>query len=118
MPALSLPEPLRTYFASKSSSSTDDTLALFASDAVVLDNGEGLELRGMEAIRNWMSKTVSGYKLTTTPTGLTEQDGRQVVRAVVSGNFPGSPYAFDYTFFVRDGKVAELAIDPIGPVEE
>jgi ketosteroid isomerase-like protein len=116
MTSIELPDPIQRYFTAKSASSTEDILALFASDAVAWDHGEDLELRGLDAIRNWMTGTVSGYDLTTTAESIREQDGRQVVRAIVSGNFPGSPYAFNYTFLLTDGKIAELAIDPIGPV--
>lgn len=91
-------------------------LGLFMPDAIVSDNGEDLELRGLDAIRDWMTGTVSGYNLTTTAQSITERDGRHVVRAIVSGDFPGSPYAFDYTFRLKEDKIAELAIDPIGPV--
>jgi len=111
-----LPEPIERYFAAKSSSSAEETLACFARDAAVWDNGEDLELRGKDAIRDWMTGTISGYDLTTEVQGLEEWEHRHVVRAVVSGNFPGSPYAFDYRFLLRDGKIAELAIDPVGPV--
>lgn len=111
------PEPIGRYFAAKASSSTEDTLALFTSAAVVWDNGEDLQLNGIDAIRQWVTGTVSGYELTTEPQCVEEREGRQVVRTIVSGNFPGSPYAFDYGFLLADGKIAELVIDPVGPVD-
>lgn len=111
-----LPTPIESYFAAKSGANAEDTLACFTSDATVWDNGEDLELNGIDAIREWMSGKVSGYDLVTEPQGVTERDGRHVVRAHVSGNFPGSPYAFDYGFLLREEKIAELAIDPIGPL--
>jgi hypothetical protein len=116
MPALMLPQPVDRYFASKSEASTEDVLGCFISEATVWDNGEDLELRGIDAIRSWMTSSISEYDLTTEPQAVTEQDGRIVVRAHVAGNFPGSPYAFDYRFLLRDGQIAELAIDPVGPV--
>jgi len=116
MPAIALPPPIDRYFASKSAATTEETLNCFTSDATVWDNGEDLELKGIDAIRAWMSGTVSGYELTTEPKDLNELDGRYIIRAHVAGNFPGSPYAFDYRFLLRDGKIAELAIDPIGSV--
>lgn len=113
-----LPAPIQRYFEAKSASSSEDMLGLFAADAIVWDNGEDLELRGLDAIRNWMTGTVSGYNLTTTAQSISERDGRQIVRAIVSGDFPGSPYAFDYSFRLEEDKIAELAIDPIGPVTD
>jgi hypothetical protein len=111
-----LPPPIDRYFTAKESSSVEDVLALFVPTATVWDNGEDLELQGIEAIRGWMSGTVSGYDLTTRPESFEVKDGMQVVRAIVSGNFPGSPYAFDYRFRLTDGLIAELVIEPIGPV--
>jgi hypothetical protein len=117
MNSLKMPEAIDRYFAAKTASSNEDMLSLFTTDAVVWDNGEDLELRGINAIRDWMGGKVAGYDLTTKAESINESDGRQIVRAIVSGNFPGSPYAFDYKFLLKDDKIAELVIDPIGPVE-
>ena len=117
MNALKMPEIIDRYFSAKSASSNEDMLSLFDKDAIVWDNGEDLELRGIDSISEWMNGKVAGYDLTTKAESITENDGRQIVRAIVSGNFPGSPYAFDYKFLLTDDKIAELVIDPIGPVE-
>ncbi|MBS1704571.1 MAG: nuclear transport factor 2 family protein [Armatimonadetes bacterium] len=116
MSNLRLPDLIDRFFAAKAGSSTEDMLALFASTATVWDKGEDLELGGIDAIRKWMTDTVSSYNLTTEPESIEEGDGRQVVRAIVSGDFPGSPYAFEYGFLLDGGKITELVIDPIGPV--
>jgi ketosteroid isomerase-like protein len=111
-----LPEPIKRYFSAEFAAATDETDSCFTSDAVVWDSGEAIELRGLEAIRTWMQGNVSTCDMTAEVQSMELREGRQVVRAVVTGNFPGSPYAFDYAFLLRDDKVAELSIDPVGPV--
>ena len=110
---ITLPAVLQTYFDSKGSD-LEATLACFADSAVVWDNGEDLVLRGIDEIREWMSGRVAGYKLTSEIVSSEEQDGRLVVGVVVSGDFPGSPYKFEYGFKLAGDKIVELAIDPIG----
>jgi len=36
----------------------------------------------------------------------------------VSGEFPGSPYKFEYRFEVQDAKISKLTIDPIGSLAD
>jgi ketosteroid isomerase-like protein len=114
MPNYSLPSPIDRYFAAKESSDVEDTLACFAEDATVWDNGEDLELKGIEQIRKWMTGTVAGYKLTSEVKSGESRGEEFVAGVVVSGDFPGSPYEFAYRFKIRGDKIAELAIDPIG----
>jgi hypothetical protein len=61
-----------------------------------------------------MAGTVAGYKLTSEVRSFEERNGEHVAGVVVSGDFPGSPYEFEYRFKLRGDKIAELAIDPIG----
>ena len=116
MPTVELPPPIEGYFASKTSSDSEETLAWFTEDATVWDNGEDLVLRGLAEIRRWMTGTVADYKLSSEVVSASQGDGGYRVGVVLSGNFPGSPYRFDYRFVLSNGKISELAIDPIGPV--
>ena len=109
-----LPGIIKAYFESERG---EATAACFTEDATVWDNGEDKELRGIGAIREWLSKDISAYNLTTELKSAEEQDGEVRVGAVVSGAFPGSPYAFTYRFKLEGEKIKELAIDPVGPVE-
>lgn len=115
MNLLDLPTPIQSYFSAKG---TDANVAAscFGEDAVVFDIGEDLELRGIDAIGSWLSRTNDSYKLTSEVRSAQERNGEYVVDVVVSGNFPGSPYQFSYRFKLTGEKIGELAIDPIGPV--
>lgn len=109
-----LPKSIEAYFFTKACDDAEATIALFLENATVWDNGENLELKGIDAIRRWMTGTVAEYKLTTEVRSAEQVDGETVVRTVVSGDFPGSPYEFAYRFKLAGDRIAELAIDPIG----
>jgi hypothetical protein len=102
------------YFATKGGVNTEDTLDCFADDATIWDNGEDLELHGKARIREWMTSKIAGYKLTTEVRSAREEEGATIVQAIVSGDFPGSPYEFSYSFKLAGNKISVLAIDPIG----
>ena len=92
----------------------DETIACFTDDATVWDNGEDLKLNGTAQIREWLTDTVSDYKLTSDVKSGEMRGDEFVAGVVVSGDFPGSPYEFAYRFKLRGNEIAELAIDPIG----
>ncbi len=108
--SLELPTVIATYFDTKSSGSPAEILACFSPDATVVDSGENREMVGHEAIGEWLSGTVAEYNLTTELLRSAEVDGKTVVTASVSGNFPGSPIEFDYHFVVEGDKIQRLVI--------
>lgn len=113
MSSITLPAPIQEYFDAKGKDA-GSAAECFTADAVVFDHGEDLELRGVDEIRTWLSRTSDQYKLTSEVRAAEERDGRHVVTVVVTGDFPGSPYEFAYRFLLEDNKIKELAIDPIG----
>lgn len=114
MPNFPLPLPIQKYFAAKGTDKTEEALDCFTDDAAVWDNGEDLELKGIAQIREWMTDSVAGYKLTSDVKSFEKRVEEYVALVVVSGEFPGSPYEFAYRFKLDGDKIAELAIDPIG----
>lgn len=115
MKILDLPSPIQSYFSAKGANASV-AASCFGEDAVVFDIGEDLEVRGIDAIGSWLSKTNDSYKLTSEVRSAEERDGAYVLDVVVSGDFPGSPYQFSYKFKLDGEKIRELAIDPIGPL--
>ena len=105
---LELPAPLPAYFAATNAHDIDGTLATFAADASVRD--EGRDVAGHDAIRAWIIETTRQYRFTATPLGIDQKDGRIVVTARVSGTFPGSPIELHYQFALAGGKITALAI--------
>jgi hypothetical protein len=106
--AIKLPQPIEVYYASGNANDTDALEKCFAADAVVRDEARTIE--GLAAIKAWRIETKRKYSFTAEPLAIAHRDGRIVVTAKVSGNFPGSPINLDHTFDVRDGRIVSLQI--------
>ena len=57
--SIQVPAVAREYFAAASAFDVDRTVALFAEEAVVRD--EGKDIRGREAIHQWVARTMREY---------------------------------------------------------
>ncbi|MET1114024.1 MAG: nuclear transport factor 2 family protein [Comamonas sp.] len=107
MPTPILPEPIAAYFAAEKKS--PEVLArCFTPQASVKD--EGHTHTGLAAIQAWQAAVSTRYTYTTQPLGLEREAHSQVVRARVSGNFPGSPVDLRYSFQLERGLIAALEI--------
>lgn len=104
---LNLPEPIAAYFAADRQN--PEALArCFTPQAVVKD--EGHTYAGLEAIKAWKATASARYSYTAEPSALMNEEGFQVVRSRVSGNFPGSPVSIHYRFRLERGLIASLEI--------
>ena len=106
MPTLTLPAPVAAYFAAE-----HDPEALarcFTSQAVMKDDGHTYS--GLDAIKSFMTEASAKYNATSAPFAMEREDGLEVVRANVTGNFPGSPIELSYRFRLEDGLIASLEI--------
>jgi SnoaL-like protein len=94
------------YFQLAPSSDTDAYFAQFDVDATVED--EGHEHHGIDAIRAWRSEvpTVS-YEVR----DVSSDGAGHVARALIAGDFPGSPVELVFHFaFTDDGLIESLRI--------
>lgn len=106
MDTLTLPEPIAAYFAAEHK---PEALAFcFTAQAVMRDDGHSYS--GIEAIQAFMAAASAKYSASTVPFALERGDGFQVVRAKVTGNFPGSPVDLSYRFRLERGLIASLEI--------
>jgi len=106
MNALTLPEPIAPYFAAEHN---PEALArCFTAQAVMKD--EGHTYTGVDAIKAFMAEASARYSATTVPFALERDDGFQIVKAKVTGNFPGSPIDLSYRFRLERGLIAALEI--------
>jgi hypothetical protein len=106
MNTLTLPEPVAAYFAAEHK---PEALAhCFTAQAVMKDDGH--TYTGTNAIRAFMAAATAKYSATSVPLALKGEDGFQVVRAKVTGNFPGSPIELSYRFRLERGLIASLEI--------
>jgi uncharacterized protein (TIGR02246 family) len=107
----SAPAVIQRYFAAQSARDFDALLALFAHDAVVID--EGQTRRGADGIRAWREDAVSAYDYTTEVRGLESvADGTYVARVHLEGNFPGGTVDLHYRFSVDGDSIRRLEIGP------
>jgi len=106
--AVKLPQPIEVYFASSNANDIDALERCFAADAVVRDEAKTIE--GLAAIKAWRVETKRKYSFTAEPLAIAHRDGKVVVTAKVSGNFPGSPINLDSAFALKGDRIVLLEI--------
>jgi len=106
MNAFTLPEPIAAYFAAEHK---PEALAhCFTAHAILKDDGH--THTGIDAIKAFMAEASARYSATSVPFAIEREDAFQLVRAHVSGNFPGSPIDLSYRFRLERGLIASLEI--------
>jgi SnoaL-like domain len=106
--SIKLPAPLDSYFASENAHDTSAIERCFATDATVQD--EGRTIKGIAEIKAWRLETDEKYHHSVEPLAVSTRDGKVVVTARVSGNFPGSPITLDHIFEIGGAKIVSLEI--------
>jgi hypothetical protein len=106
--SIQLPVPIDRYVQIANSGTPEAAPECFAPDAIVHDEGRTYE--GVAAIKNWMAVTKEKYGHTVAPLELAERGGQSVLKARLSGNFPGSPITVNFSFVLADGKIHALQI--------
>ena len=106
--SIKLPASVADFLAADSNQDMDKLSRSFTKDARVQD--EHQEYEGLEAIKSWKQRAAAHYHYVVEPlrAAVTEKNVR--LRARLTGNFPGSPAEFDYTFVLANGKIAQLDI--------
>ncbi len=106
MDTLTLPEPIAAYFAAERN--PEALTHCFTAQAVLKDDGH--TYTGINAIKAFMAEASAKYSATSVPFALERKDGFPIVRAKVTGNFPGSPIDLSYRFRLERGLIASLEI--------
>lgn len=105
---MQLPYPINIYFTSEAPQDEKAFAAAFAPDAIVHD--EGLIYRGPDEIREWWLAAKAKYRHSAEPLEMISDGGKTIVRAQVSGDFPGSSAVLTFTFGLSDKGITELEI--------
>lgn len=105
MHTLDLPEPIAACFAAEHPAAF---ARCFTAQASVRD--EGHTYTGLAAIQAWNAASSAKYAYAAQPLAVERQADLQVVRARVTGNFPGSPADLSYRFRLERGLIAALEI--------
>jgi SnoaL-like protein len=103
-----LPPAIDLYVRIENSGDVEALSQCFASDATVRD--EGGTYHGLAAIKQWKAETKKKYGHTVAPLEIADRDGKTVLKAKLTGNFPGSPVTLDFSFVLEEGKIASLEI--------
>lgn len=105
------PAAVTGYFDADDRRDVDAVVALFAEDAVVVD--ERQTWRGLAEIRAWREGPASKYTYTTEVTGLESvDDGRYRATGRLDGNFPGGTADLKWDFTISRGLISRLEIAP------
>lgn len=105
---IALPDPIAAYYAA-GPHKPSEVAACFARDAVIID--EKRTYSGRAEIEGWATEILGRYAdLVVTPTAVVDRDGRTIVTAHVSGDFPGSPVDLDYAFELATNEITRLEI--------
>ena len=108
--ATSVPDVVSRYFAAQAARDFDALLALFADDAVVVD--EGQTRRGASQIRAWRENVASAYEYTTELRGVEDAgQGTYIARVHLQGNFPGGTVDLRYRFTIDGDTIRSLEIE-------
>jgi hypothetical protein len=96
------------YFELAASPDLEAYYAQFTEDALVED--EGTERHGISEIRAWRTEVPPvAYDVQS----VERQGDTELVRAEISGDFPGSPVTLAFAFeHAADGRIAVLRIRP------
>jgi hypothetical protein len=78
----------------------------FSETAVVFD--EGKTHNGRKEIEQWIEKANNDYQAVMKPLEYSENE--EILKAEVSGNFPGSPIVLCYHLKLEDGLIQSLKI--------
>ena len=105
---IKLPRIIEGYVAASNKHDVRSILSCFSDDTVVHDEGE--ELRGIDAIKGWIVKTIEKYKFQFKPLSVKNDEGEVVVAVEVSGTFDGSPATLEYHFAIESDKILSLAV--------
>lgn len=105
---MKLPASVQAYFDADNTAGAASPMEAFAPDARVEDEG-GTHV-GHAAIEAWWCAAKAQYRHTAEPVELREDKDLAIVRARVTGQFPGSPALLTFTFLLGDGRIAALRI--------
>jgi hypothetical protein len=105
---LKLPAPVLTYLAAEKAKNPEMLVFCFAADALVRD--EGRDYRGIESIKAWKKAADAKYTYVLEPLSASVTEKSVILRARLTGNFPGSPVELDHTFTLANDKITSLEI--------
>jgi hypothetical protein len=106
--SIDLPRAIQEYVRVENSGDVEALSDCFAPYATVRDEGRVYE--GLPAIKTWKATTKRKYEHTVTPLEFSSSDGSAILKARLTGNFPGSPITANFHFVIENDRIASLQI--------
>lgn len=105
---MNLPEILQELVKAQNNADSASFTSLFSENAKVFD--EAQTHTGKTEIKAWVEKTTKEYNTKMKPVDFEGNNKKGVLKAEISGTFPGSPLVFTYNFEFVKNKIQSLAI--------
>jgi hypothetical protein len=105
---LELPKAIDAYVRAENSGDVESISECFEPYATVRDEGHYYE--GLPAIKAWHARAKRKYNHTVTPVAISTSDGTAILKAMLSGKFPGSPVTADFQFALVNDRIGSLQI--------
>ena len=105
---MKLSKPIQAYFDAERSDDADRVARAFTADGRVYD--EGHTHIGHADIAVWWRASKDQYQQSTQPFEAETAGDVTKVRAIVSGNFPGSPATLTFSFRLNGDRIARLEV--------
>ncbi|CDZ63561.1 nuclear transport factor 2 family protein [Neorhizobium galegae] len=105
---MDMPSIVNMYFDADSRNDADTLLKTLGADAVVED--ENARHQGIVAVREWWVAAKKATQYRAEPVESTVDGDKTLVRARVSGQFPGSPVMLTHAFTIKDDRIVRLEI--------
>ncbi|WP_236973990.1 hypothetical protein [Membranihabitans maritimus] len=103
---MNLPKVLMELVKAQDNFDSTAYINCFTETAVVVDEGKTYE--GKKEIKNWIEKANKEYQVTMKP--LEYSQTTEILKAEVSGNFPGSPVILSYKLNFKNEHIQSLRI--------
>ncbi|UIK08858.1 nuclear transport factor 2 family protein [Neorhizobium galegae] len=105
---MDMPSIVNMYFDADSRNDADTLLKTLAVEAAVED--ENARHQGIVAVREWWLAAKKATQYRAEPVESTVDGDKALVRARVSGQFPGSPVMLTHAFTIKDDRIVRLEI--------
>ena len=105
---LDVPKPVAEYLAAEEAKDADALSHCFTEDGTVHDDAQ--DYRGRDLIRRWKRAADAKYRYVLQTVDVQTLGDLVIVRAGLTGEFPGTPVELDHTFKLSNNKIVSLEI--------
>ncbi len=105
---MNLPKVLNDLVTAQNNFDSAAYAKCFSETAAVFD--EGKTHTGRKEIESWIADANDRYKAVMQPIGFEENEKESLLKAEVSGSFPGSPLVMTYHLRIADDLIQSLKI--------